>query len=456
MSYQEFIARKAHSKIENGFKRSFAPRGMFDFQESLLDWACETGRSAVFAECGMGKTLIELAWAQNVVQQSNAHVLVLVPLAVAPQMIREAERFGMTASRSLDGYLPSSAGIVVANYERLHHFNPNHFGGLVCDESSILKAFDGATRNSIIEFSKKIRYRLLATATPAPNDTLELGNSSEALGHLGHQDMLSRFFTNSAQSMSPISLATKFRLKPHAKVAFWQWVGSWARAVRRPSDLGFDDGPMTLPPIEYLVTEIKASKPRPGCLFVEPARDLREQRADRRQTIAARCEAVAEKSIGADSFVAWCHLNDEGDLLEKIVPGAIQVSGRDSDEEKEEKFEAFRIGQARALVTKSIVAGMGMNWQHCNRMSFFPSHSYEQLYQSVRRCWRYGQTRPVTVDIVTTDGEPNVLKNLQEKSSAAESMFELMVRNMNEKTTVDASTYRPSEFAMPSWIGVSP
>lgn len=452
MSYAEFLAKKTQEPTGDGFSPLFVPSAMFDFQVALHDWAQRRGRAALFAECGMGKTLMQLAWAENVVRFTNRPVLILAPLSVASQTVREGASFGIEVVKCSDGKT-SGPRIYVTNYEKLHLFDESEFSGVVCDESSILKSFDGATRNAIIQFTKKLRFRLLASATPAPNDTTELGNSSEALGHIGHQDMLSRFFTNSAQSLSPISLASKWRLKPHAKEAFWRWVCSWARAIRKPSDIGFDDGPMVLPPIDYRITEIKASSPRPGCLFVEPARDLREQRQDRRNTIKARCEKVAELSADADSFVAWCHLNDEGDMLERIIPGAVQVSGKDSDDEKEEKYEAFRTGQARVLVSKSIVSGMGMNWQHCHRMSFFTSHSYEQFYQSVRRCWRYGQKSPVVVDIVTTDGEPNVLENLRSKAEAADAMFSLMVSEMNNEVTMARTTYKPLvEFRLPSFL----
>mgnify|MGYP000343605733 CR=1 FL=1 len=452
MTYEEFLAAKIHSSIEHGFAPGFVPEAAFGFQRALLEWACRIGRAAIFAECGMGKTLIELAWAQNVVEHTNRPVLVMAPLAVSAQTVREGEKFGIAVERSRDGSF-TSRGIVVTNYEKLHLFDASKFAGIVCDEASILKSFDGATRTAIIEFSRKLPYRLLATATPAPNDTIELGNASEALGHLGYTDMLSRFFTNAEQSLSPIALACKWRLKPHATVSFWRWVCSWARAVRRPSDLGFDDGPMVLPALHNRVTVVEASVPRPGQLFVESARDLREQRQDRRATINKRCEAVAQLSSDADSFVAWCHLNDEGDLLENIVPGAIQVSGKDSDEEKEEKFEAFCSGQARVLVTKSKVAGLGMNWQHCNRMSFFPSHSYEQMYQSVRRCWRYGQKREVTVDIVTTNGEPLVLENLERKARAAEEMFDLLVKNMKDEYAITPGVRPASKrFESPAWL----
>lgn len=429
-SYASFIASKQQSARMYGVDPKWIPSWLFDFQQHLVEWAIQKGRCAIFADCGMGKTPIQLVWAQNIVEQQNRSVLIIAPLSAVAQTVREAAKFNIPCERSSNGHHSGRAIIVVTNYERLHLFTPGDFVGAVCDESSILKNFDGARKAIVTEFLRTLPYRLLCTATAAPNDYIEIGTSSEALGEMGHIDMLGRFFKNDESSLSPLSHASKWRFKPHAERHFWKWMTTWARAARRPSDLGFDDARFVLPRLHERVTTVEVSRPMDGYLFTMPARDLNEQRAERRCTIRERCEAVAQKAEDADKFVAWCHLNDEADLLEDIIPGAMQVSGADSDERKEEIFERFTTGDLRVLVTKPKIGAFGMNWQHCSRMSVFPSHSYEQYYQAVRRCWRFGQTREVFVDVITTAGESDVLNNLRRKSDAADRMFASLVSEM--------------------------
>lgn len=332
--------------------------------------------------------------------------------------------------------------------------------GILVHNSSILKNFDGSRRKIVTEFLKKKRYRLLATATPSPNDYIELGTTSEALGELGYMDMLQRFFKNDQNTIDTKrhwiktgGEAPKWRFKKHAQGPFWKWVCSWARAMRKPSDIGFDDGPFILPELIERQTVILNKKPRPGEMWVRPAVGLAEQRVELRETLTERCEKVAEIISGINgSSVAWCHLNDEGDLLEKIIPGAVQVSGKDSDERKEEILTAFSQGEIDVLVTKPKIASFGMNWQHCSHTTFFPSHSFEQYYQSVRRFWRFGQKNPVTVDIVTTQGGEQVLKNLQRKSKAAEEMFESLVLYMNDSVGIDKRRKFTNELTIPNWL----
>ena len=428
--YAAFLERKRQLGGRHGFSPLWMPSWLFDFQQSLVDWATWKGRCALFCDCGMGKTPMQLVWAQNIVEHTNKPVLIVAPLAASAQTVQEAGKFSIGVERSSSGEFSTRAGIVITNYERLHLFDSSRFVGLVCDESSILKNFDGATKATVTEFMRKLPYRLLCTATAAPNDYIELGTSSEAIGELGHMDMLTRFFKNDESSLAPLSHGSKWRFKPHAEQPFWRWMCSWARAARKPSDLGFDDARFVLPQLIETVTTVEASRPMNGYLFAVPAQNLQEQREERRMTIRERCETVAEKSQGADKFVAWCHLNDEGDLLEKLIPGAMQVSGSDSDERKEEIFSAFTLGQLRALVTKPRIGAFGLNWQHCARMSVFPSHSYEQYYQAVRRCWRFGQTRDVHVDVITTKGESDVLGNLKRKAEQADQMFAALVQEM--------------------------
>lgn len=450
--YAQFLDNKVHRSDRTGFAPVVSAPWLFDFQSHVVDWATRKGRAAIFGDCGLGKTPIQLVWAQNVVEHTNRPVLVVAPLSASSQTVREAEKFGIPAYQSRDGKHDGRARIVVTNYEKLHLFDSGDFSGMVCDESSILKNFDGVTKAAITEFMRRLPYRLLATATAAPNDYIELGTSAEALGEMGYTDMLGAFFKNDESSLAPLSHATKWRFKPHAERSFWRWLCSWSMAFRRPSDLGFDDGPFQLPPLTVNVDTIEASRPLDGYLFTMPAATLQEQRLERRATLTARCEAVAMKADTNESFVAWCHLNDEGDLLEELIPGAKQVSGADSDEEKEEIFEAFRTGELRALVTKPKIGAFGLNWQHCAHMSFFPSHSYEQYYQAVRRCWRFGQTRPVVVEVITTQGEADVLGNLQRKADAADKMFSEMVEHMHEAQGIRRKPLQVERPTLPSWL----
>jgi hypothetical protein len=453
MEYEDFIASKAQRSDGLGFEPIWVPDFLKDFQKSLVEWALLSGRSAILADCGLGKTPMQLVWADNVVQKTNGRILIAAPLAVSQQIVREADKFGIDATRCIDGN--PGPGITVTNYEKLHLFDANDFVGMVCDESSILKSFNGARKGEITNFMRKMQYRLLATATAAPNDFTELGTSSEALGYLGHVDMLNRFFkndlNNSAQGRMR-SEAIKWRLKGHAELPFWRWVCSWARAVRKPSDLGFDDKEFTLPPLTMAEHLVEANSIAEGYLFSLPAVGLKDQREERRRTIEERCQRLAALTNTGQPVLVWCHLNDEGDLLEKLIPDAIQVSGADSDEKKEEKLLSFANGQSRVLITKHKIGAWGLNFQHCNHVVEFPSHSFEQHYQGIRRCWRFGQKRPVNVDIVTTEGERGVLKNLQRKATQAEDMFANLVAEMNSSMAIARASSFTKKQEVPSWL----
>ncbi len=456
MSYTDFLDAKTHAGADQGFDPIALPSSLFDFQQALVTWALRKGRAAIFADCGLGKTLMELVWADNVARKEGLPVLILTPLAVSSQMVREGEKFGIECRRSQDGRHLISDRIVVTNYERLDAFKPGDFSGVVCDESSILKSFDGAYRGAITEFMRKVRYRLLATATAAPNDYIELGTSSEALGYLGHMDMLGRFFKNDQNNCATRRLygeAPKWRFKGHAEIPFWRWVTSWARACRKPSDLGFDDGRFILPELIERRHQIDVAPPE-GMLLNVPARDLREQRIESKRTLHQRCDLAAALANHQPDrpALAWCHTNAEGDLLEELIPDAVQVSGSDSDDEKEARLLAFARGDERVLITKDKIAGWGMNFQHCNHVIRFPSHSYEGYYQAVRRCWRFGQTRPVTVDLVHSAGESRVMANLARKGEAAGAMFGNLVAEMNRAVAIDrAKAYTDCE-RMPTWL----
>lgn len=456
--YHEFIDGKSHISGNFGFDPLWLPDFLFDFQKALVEWAIRKGRAAIFADCGLGKSVQQLVWAENVVRKTNGNVLILTPLAVSSQTVREGEKFGIEATQSRDGTV--HRGITVTNYEKLHLFHPGDFVGVVCDESSILKSFDGARKSEITDFMKKLKYRLLCTATASPNDYIELGTSSEALGDLGYMDMLGMFFKNDQNSLHPatrtrhydLNMSGKWRFKMHAEHHFWRWVCSWARAIRRPSDLGFDDRDFILPELIVNQRMVNVSRPMSGRLFSVPAVGLKEQRDERRHTIQERCEAAANLVDHDRPAIVWCHLNPEGDLLEKLIPDGKQISGKHSDEKKEELFDAFTNGQLRTLITKPKIGAWGMNWQHCNHVVTFSSHSFEQYYQSVRRCWRFGQKLPVTVDVVTTEGESNVQRNLQRKSEAADKMFDMLVKEMNNAMSVERSTEFELEGCMPSWM----
>jgi hypothetical protein len=329
----------------------------------------------------------------------------------------------------------------------LHYFSPSDFVGVICDESGILKNHSGATRNAVIQFAKSLPYRLLGTATPAPNDVTELGNSVEALSIMRRVDMLSRYFVHDAADTG------NWRLKGHATDAFWRFVASWARAIRHPRDIGYDQPGYDLPAMQMHM-HLLASNPLDGELFAVVARTLNEQRAERRETIDERCAKVSELAQSDDSqFVAWCSLNSESEMITKITPGAVELSGSDSDEEKEEKVAAFAEGKIKVLVTKPKICSHGINWQSCHRTSFFPSHSHEQFYQAVRRFWRFGQTNPVDVHIVTTEAESAVFDNLQRKERESSEMFSRIVTNMISHQSAEPETYKPTNtLILPSWL----
>lgn len=461
IDYGAFLDRKTQSDSDSGFEPVWMPEFLFDFQASLVEWAIRKGRAAIFADCGLGKTPMQLVWASNVRQYTNRPVLIVTPLAVAWQTVEEGRKFGIDVGYSRDG--SPQGDLTVTNYDRLHLFDRNDYGGMVCDESSAIKSFDGVRRQLVTDFMRKMPYRLLCTATAAPNDYIELGTSSEALGYLGHMDMLNRFFKNDNNTSDTkgrwkgYSTPHKFvgqqwRFKGHAEDPFWRWVAGWARAIRRPSDLGFDDTRFVLPPLNHRQHIIEARTRPEGTLFDLPAFGIHEERDEQRRTITERCETVAELVEHDRSAVAWCHLNAESALLAKLIPDAVQVSGSDSVDAKEEAFHAFSKGQVRVLVTKPKIGAWGLNWQHCAHMTFFPSHSYEQYYQAVRRSWRFGQTSPVLVDIVTTEGGRSALDNLRRKAGQADKMFDRLVEHMNDAIKIERSVEHTKRVEVPAWL----
>jgi len=451
--YGTFLARKTHTDNQYGFTPVFMPDYLFPFQKSLVTWALEKGRAAIFADCGLGKTPMQLVWAQNVVEKTCKPVLVLTPLSVGAQTAREASKFSIEAKQSRDGTI--AAPITITNYQQLHKFDWKQFGGVVCDESSILKNFDGQIKGQVTDFMRKLPYRLLCTATAAPNDYIELGTSSEALGDLGFMDMVGRFFKKAEKttSRSDEFRSGLYRFRGHAQNEFWRWICSWARAVRKPSDIGFPDDDYKLPQLKVIEHIIKAKTPNPDFLFDMPAVGLQEQRSERRRTIKERCEKAADLiSYTGKPAVAWCHLNEEGHLLEKMIDGAVEVEGNDPDDFKEETFEAFASGQIRVIISKPVIAGFGLNWQHCDHQTFFPSHSFEQYYQAVRRSYRFGQKNTVNVDIISSEGESGVLSNLNRKSEQADQMFAKLVALVNQELRIEKINHHTKQLKQPDWI----
>ena len=471
-SYEQFLYQKSQLGGDYGFDPVWMPDVLFDFQRALVEWACRKGRAAIFADCGLGKTFMQLTWAENVRRKSGGRVLILTPLAVAQQTIRESAKIGVDASHSRDGKI---SDITVTNYEKLHLFDPGDFCGVVCDESSILKHYTGATQKQVTRFIGKMPYRLLCTATAAPNDYVELGTSSEALGELSNSEMLTRFFRyrddkGQKQDQKNQDFAEKagahfgklsfrvaqsigqWRLKGHAVNDFWRWVASWARACRMPSDLGFSDDGFVLPSLVENSHIIMPETAPDGWLFVVPAFGLQEEREERKRTINQRCEFAAKLADHDKPVVIWCHTNDEGNLLEELIPDARQIAGRTPDDEKEEIYAGFANGSIRALIIKPKIGAWGLNWQHCSHVITFASHSYEQYYQSVRRCWRFGQKNKVTVDVIATEGEKRVIENMQRKSEQARYMFDVLTKNMNNAIKIETTKKDTKKVEVPSWL----
>jgi SNF2 family DNA or RNA helicase len=448
--YEKLMIRRVTWNDSTGFQPIEIHDFLFEHQKKLVDYAISKGRAAVFADTGLGKTAIELSWADNVSRHTNKPVLIATPLAVAKQIELESKKFGIEASISRDG--SPSGKITITNYESLHKFNSQDFSGFVGDESSAIKNFDGKRKETVTEFCKNLPYRLLCTATAAPNDFDELGTSSEALGYLGYRDMVTTFFRMVTEQDGLGWGRTKLRFRGHAEKPFWQWVVSWARAIRFPSDIGCSDDGYILPELKEIEHIVQNSAARDGFLFSMPAKGMREEREERRITINERCELAAELAKGNDPVVLWCQLNPEGDLLERLIPDAVQVKGSMKDDAKADCLHGFASGDYRVLITKPKIGAWGLNWQHCNNVITFPGHSFEQYYQSVRRCWRFGQKRPVTVHIVTTEGEAGVLANLRQKQAKCERMFSALVECMNREIAIQAKHSFSNKEELPKWL----
>ena len=435
MNYQEFLESKKHTIGNFGFDANYIPDMAFDFQKAIIEKAVKKGRMAIFADTGLGKTLMQVSIAQNIVNHTNGKVLILTPLAVAFQFILEAEKLGITdIEYSKDGKHTKS--IVICNYERLHYFDKKEFQGVILDESSILKNFDGKIKNQVTSFVKKIPYRFLSTATPSPNDFIELGTSSEALGYMGYMDMLTKFFKNNMASIAKQSknIGEKYYLKPHAEKSFFAWVNQWSIMVKMPSDLGYDNSRYELPKLitNKHVVENKCTVDVDGQIkmFTFVAKSFREIRHEQKQTLKDRCIKAVELAKGKTS-VYWVNLNEESSLISSLDSEAVEITGSMSIEKKESILMDFANGKIKRLITKAKMTGMGLNWQHCNHSVFFPTYSYEQYYQAIRRFWRFGQKNNVTIDLVISDGQTRVLEALQQKTEKAIQLYENLTKNVN-------------------------
>lgn len=428
MKYEDFVKAKRRSEVPTGHNPGELNSNLFDFQRTIVSWSIRRGRAAIFADTGLGKTLMQLSWAHEVASHTGGSVLVLAPLAVSEQTIEQGAKFGIEVKRVPKGESVDGPGIWITNYERIDAIDFGSLAGLVLDESSILKSQDGKTRTKIIEQSQSVPYRLSCTATPSPNDFDELGNQCEFLGVMTRNEMLATYFVNDTGDTGT------WKLKGWGASRFWEWMGSWAVVLRSPSDLGFDGSRYELPPLEYF-EHVVETEPLGDDLFSRPAMTLTERRKAQRNSIEARCKALADV-VNADSsepWLIWCHLNDEAELLASMIEGSVNVQGSDKPEVKAQNLLDFAHGGIRVLISKPKLAGFGMNWQHCARMAFVGlDDSFEKFYQAVRRCYRFGQTRSVQVHMFTAENEGQILANLKRKEIAHHEMSANMVGFMKD------------------------
>ena len=456
-AYHDFLAAKRVADVATGMiKLPDLPEFLFPHQRDIVRWSLRRGRAAVFAGTGLGKTLMELVWSRVVANHTGKPTLLLAPLAVSHQHEREAGEFGMSAKVvTRDGVADETA---ITNYQKLDQFDLSNYGGIALDESSILKSFDGHYRNKLIEIAKPIPFRLAATATPAPNDFMELGSHAEFLGVMSYFSMLATFFTHDG------SETRNWRLKGHAENDFWRWMASWAVMLRKPSDLGYSDEGYELPPLtkRLHVIETGSHWGDDGQYSMLPvlAKTLQERNHARKSTIDQRIARAVALTPPDKTFVWWGNLNAETEGVTKAIPGAVEVRGSDHDDYKEEKLKDFSQGKIRVLVTKPTIAGFGMNWQHCHRTGFVGlNDSFEQVYQAIRRFWRFGQKMPVTADFIAADTEGAVIANQERKEADAERMAAAMVRHMADLSslavrgsTLDRPDYQPKQkLRLPQW-----
>ena len=453
--YSEFLDKKQLLVEPSGFIPTLEfNENLYEWQKDIVKWALIRGKACLFEDCGLGKTIQQLEWAFHVHKFTKKPILIVAPLAVNLQTQKEGDKFGYSVNlaESKEGVVN---GINITNYEKIHLFDCSVFGGVVLDESSILKNFSGYYRNLIIESFKGTPYKLACTATPAPNDYMELGSHSEFIGAMTSQEMLAMFFIN---DMSGVG---EWRLKKHAKeVEFWQWVCSWACTLSTPSDLGYDDKDFILPELRYHEVILPAVGTPAFGFFALPAQTMDERRKVRKESITERCEKAAEIINITDSqWIVWCGLNTESELLTKLIENSTQVTGSDKNDYKANTMLGFSKGEVQRIITKPKIAGFGMNWQNCNKMAFVGlSDSWEQLYQAVRRSYRFGQTRPVDVYIIIEEREGKVLANIKRKDKQAKHMIDSMVKYTAEilqkelKNNKTKKQWNEKTMELPKWI----
>jgi len=428
MNYQEFLKKKPLIFKYQGITDFTISPILFQYQKDIVSWALQRGRACIFADCGMGKTFMQLEWAKNVLNHTGKTVIILAPLAVSMQTIEEASRLGITVRHYSER---GESGIYIINYENLHKIDASDIGGVVLDESSIIKNFSGKIRKQVMDVFSKTQYKLACTATPSPNDFMELGNHAEFVGAMSREEMLSMFFVHDGGETS------KWRIKSHAQKDYWRWVSSWAVMITKPSDLGYSDDGFELPGIQYIQHIVKTDIKNDEHLFFMQASTLQERIKARGLTIDVRSEKCAEIINSTDgSFLAWCDRNGESTAIKKLVDGCVEITGSDKPEKKERALLDFAHGDLKRIVTKPKIAGFGMNWQICHNMAFVGlSDSYEQFYQATRRCWRFGQKEVVNVHIIISELEGNVLTNIMRKDEQATQMRLMMLENMHDFQT---------------------
>lgn len=458
MDYQSFLKKKAYTQPPSGIENPIISSKMFDFQADVTRWACKRGRAAIFAGTGLGKSFKELAWANALWEAEKKKTLIFTPLAVAPQMKSEADKFGIDALQVSDG--GSDHPIQITNYQKIDHFDLSDYGGVILDESSILKNYAGHFRSRLIEECSQIPYRLAATATPSPNDFMELGNHAEFCGIMSYTDMLSTFFVHDGSSTQ------NWRLKGHAEEEFWKWMASWSVMYESPADLGYDGSAYDLPKlhqIQHIVdAEYKPCVDR-GLLFPLEAQEMKDRLKARRATVDDRCKKAAEIIADKpnDIWVVWCNLNDESAMLANLIDGSVEVKGSDTDKKKEQVLDDFAKGNIRVLITKPSICGFGMNWQHCHNTCFVGlNDSFEQIYQAIRRFWRFGQKNEVYAHFIASEIEGAVVQNIKTKEKKAQHMMSQMIKHMADLSAEnirgavrETASYKPqTQMEIPSWI----
>lgn len=453
--YENFIQSKLRMDIASGFDCDIPVGPLFDFQSACVKWALKRGRAALFLDTGLGKTFCQVTWAQKVAEHTGGNVIIAAPLCVAQQTVEEAAKIGITVKYCRDDS-QVEPGITITNYEMLEHFDLDSFAGVVLDESSILKSHTSKTREALVQSFRNTPYKLSCTATPSPNDYIELGNQADFLGVMNAQEMLATFFTHDGGDTS------KWRLKGHGKVRFWEWMAGWSICIRNPADLGFDGSAYELPPLNIVEHQVAGGELVEGQLFHVVAQSLTERREAKRSSMADRialASKLANDATGA--AIVWCHLNDESTALTTAIPDAVEVTGSMTMDQKSGNVLSFTHGDRRVLVSKASICGSGMNWQHCDTMIFAGMNdSFEEFYQAVRRCWRFGQKRQVTVHIITAETEGAVKANIERKQRQANEMADQMVAHMRgitqrviEGARSNTESYTPTmPMTIPAWI----